>query len=49
MTGTVDEVKNSSDTRVQDMLNRRPVEKEVDTEQYLQWLTERRQRWKQTR
>ena len=49
MTGTVEEVKNSSDSRVQDMLNRRPVEKEVDPEQYLQWLTERRRGWKQGR
>lgn len=49
MTGTVDEVKNSADTRVQDMLNRRPVEKEVDPEAYLQWLTERRRGWKQGR
>ncbi len=49
MTGAVDEVKNSADTRVQDMLNRRPVEKEIDPEQYLQWLTERRRGWKQGR
>jgi phospholipid/cholesterol/gamma-HCH transport system ATP-binding protein len=49
MTGNVEEVKNSPDTRVQNMLNRCPVEKEVDPEEYLQWLTERRRGWKPTR
>ncbi len=39
MTGTVDEVKRSSNTRVQDLLNRRPGVDEPDAEDYLRRLT----------
>ena len=42
MTGSVDEVRNSNDPRIQDMLNRRPREKPIDAAQYLQRLTEQR-------
>lgn len=42
MTGTVEQVRNSDDSRIQDMLNRRPREKPIDPEEYLQRLTERR-------
>ncbi len=39
ITGTVDEVRNSQDSRVQDLLNRRPREEVVDAEAYLKRLT----------
>ncbi len=39
ITGTVDEVRNSDIERVQNMLNRRPREEDVDTEAYLGRLT----------
>jgi phospholipid/cholesterol/gamma-HCH transport system ATP-binding protein len=42
MTGTVEQVRNSDDPRIQDMLNRRPRDKPIDPEAYLQRLTERR-------
>lgn len=38
ITGTVDEVRNCDNERVQNMLNRRPREQEVDTEAYLRRL-----------
>jgi phospholipid/cholesterol/gamma-HCH transport system ATP-binding protein len=45
MTGTVDEVRNSNDEAIQDMLNRRPRDEAIDAEEYLARLTaERRQR-----
>lgn len=37
--GTVDEVKNSQDQRVQDLLNRRPRNEEIDADDYLRRLT----------
>jgi phospholipid/cholesterol/gamma-HCH transport system ATP-binding protein len=43
MTGTVEEVRNSDDVRIQDMLNRRPRREAFDPEDYLRRLTERRQ------
>ena len=44
MTGTVDEVRNSDDAVIQDMLNRRPGDEAVNAEEYLARLTaERRQ------
>jgi phospholipid/cholesterol/gamma-HCH transport system ATP-binding protein len=44
MTGTVEEVRNSDDEVIQDMLNRRPRDEAVDAEEYLARLTaERRQ------
>jgi phospholipid/cholesterol/gamma-HCH transport system ATP-binding protein len=36
--GTVDEVRNSSNERVQDLLNRRFEEEELDPEEYLRRL-----------
>jgi len=39
MTGTVDEVRNSDNKSIQDMLNRRPRNEEVDAEDYLRRLT----------
>jgi len=39
MTGTVDEIRNSSDETIQDMLNRRPREEPVNAEDYLSRLT----------
>jgi len=39
ITGTVDEVKNSTLPRVQDLLNRRPRDEAVDVDAYLQRLT----------
>lgn len=45
MTGTVEEVKNSDDPRIQDMLSRRPREKNIDPDDYLQRLTERRKQY----
>lgn len=41
MTGTVDEVKASPSERIQDLLNRRPRELEVDVDAYLHRLTGR--------
>lgn len=44
MTGTVEEVRNSEDEVIQDMLNRRPRDEAVNAEEYLARLTaERRQ------
>jgi len=40
MTGTVDEVRNADDERIQDLLNRRPREVQVDADAYLRRLTE---------
>lgn len=37
--GSVDEVKNSGNERVQDLLNRRPSSEEIDAEDYLRRLT----------
>ncbi len=37
--GTVDEVKNSNNDRVQDLINRRPSSTEIDDEDYLRRLT----------
>lgn len=42
ISGTVDEVRNSDIERVQNMLNRRPREEELDTEAYLHRLTGKR-------
>ena len=39
MTGTVDEIRNSTDETIQDMLNRRPREEPVNAEDYLARLT----------
>jgi phospholipid/cholesterol/gamma-HCH transport system ATP-binding protein len=44
MTGTVQEVRNSDDPRIQLMLNRRPREEVIDPEAYLRRLTEDRRR-----
>jgi len=38
MTGTVEEVKNSKNKRIQDLLNRRPRQEEIDPEAYLRRL-----------
>ena len=40
MTGTVAEVRAADNARIQDLLNRRPREVEVDTDEYLRRLTE---------
>jgi phospholipid/cholesterol/gamma-HCH transport system ATP-binding protein len=40
LTGTVDEVRGSTNERIQDLLNRRPREVEVDVDGYLRRLTE---------
>jgi phospholipid/cholesterol/gamma-HCH transport system ATP-binding protein len=40
LTGTVDEVRGSSNERIQDLLHRRPREVEVDVDDYLRRLTE---------
>ena len=40
LTGTVDEVRASDNERIQDLLNRRPREVEVDVDDYLRRLTE---------
>jgi phospholipid/cholesterol/gamma-HCH transport system ATP-binding protein len=40
MTGTVEEVRNSDNERIQDLLNRRPREVTVDVDAYLRRLTE---------
>jgi phospholipid/cholesterol/gamma-HCH transport system ATP-binding protein len=42
MTGTVDEVRDSDDQDIQDMLNRRPREETVNAEEYLARLTAER-------
>ena len=39
MTGTVDEVRGCDNTRVQDLLNRRPRADDIDADEYLQRLT----------
>jgi phospholipid/cholesterol/gamma-HCH transport system ATP-binding protein len=39
MTGTVAEVRNSDNARVQDLLNRRPRRDEIDPEKYMELLT----------
>jgi phospholipid/cholesterol/gamma-HCH transport system ATP-binding protein len=39
ITGTVDEIKNSSDQRIQNLINRRPRDETVDAEQYMKRLT----------
>ena len=41
MTGTIDEIRDSEDERIQDLLNRRIRSTEFDAEDYLQRLTER--------
>jgi len=43
MTGTVDEIKNSDNQVIQDMLNRRPKDETVNAEEYLARLTAARQ------
>ena len=40
MTGTVDQVRACDNERIQDLLNRRPREVEVDVDAYLRRLTE---------
>lgn len=40
MTGTVEEVRSSTNERIQDLLNRRPREVHVDADEYLRRLTE---------
>ena len=40
MTGTVKEVRSADNERIQDLLNRRPRQIEVDTDEYLRRLTE---------
>ena len=40
ITGTVDEVRNSDNERVQNLLNRRSEETEVDPDEYIRRLTE---------
>jgi phospholipid/cholesterol/gamma-HCH transport system ATP-binding protein len=40
MTGTVDEVRNCDNARVQDLLNRRPRDEEVNADEYMRRLTE---------
>ncbi|MCB1877295.1 MAG: ABC transporter ATP-binding protein [Chromatiales bacterium] len=39
MTGTVDEVRNSDNARIQDLLNRRPRNIDLDADEYLERLT----------
>ena len=39
LSGTVDEVRSSSNERIQDLLNRRPREEEIDADAYLRRLT----------
>ena len=39
LSGTVDEVRRSTNERVQDLLNRRPREEEIDADEYLRRLT----------
>jgi phospholipid/cholesterol/gamma-HCH transport system ATP-binding protein len=38
--GTVDEVRNSPNERVQDLLNRRPRNEEIEPEAYMRWLAD---------
>ncbi|MGV6851713.1 MAG: ABC transporter ATP-binding protein [bacterium] len=45
-TGTVDEIKASQDERVQDLLNRRPREHQIDPDEYLRRLTEEKKEQK---
>ena len=40
ITGTVDDVRNCDNPRVQDLLNRRPREEEINADEYLARLTE---------
>jgi phospholipid/cholesterol/gamma-HCH transport system ATP-binding protein len=40
MTGTVDAVRRAENERIQDLLNRRPREIQVDADAYLKRLTE---------
>lgn len=44
MTGSVDEVRESADQRIQNMLNRKPRDEPIDTEDYLHRLTRRSSR-----
>jgi phospholipid/cholesterol/gamma-HCH transport system ATP-binding protein len=39
ITGTVDEIRNSTDVRIQNMINRRPRDEHLDAEQYIKRLT----------
>lgn len=39
ITGTVDEIKNSKDVRIQNMINRRPRDELLDADQYIKRLT----------
>ncbi len=39
MTGSVEEVRASDDPRIQDMLNRRPRNENIDADEYLRRLT----------
>lgn len=39
ITGTVDEIKNSTDKRIQNMINRRARDESIDADQYIQRLT----------
>jgi phospholipid/cholesterol/gamma-HCH transport system ATP-binding protein len=39
ITGTVDEIKNSTDKRIQNMINRRARDENIDADQYIQRLT----------
>ena len=39
LSGTVDEVRNSDNARIQDLLNRRPRDDDIDADEYLQRLT----------
>ena len=39
LSGTVDEVRNSDNERIQDLLNRRPRDDDIDADEYLQRLT----------
>ena len=39
LTGTVDEVRSSDNERIQDLLNRRPRDEEIDADAYLKRLT----------
>jgi len=43
MTGTVEEVQNSNNEAIQDMLNRRPRDETINAEEYLARLTADRQ------
>ena len=39
MTGTTDEIRNSDNPRIQNLLNRRPEAAQVDADEYLKRLT----------